>query len=70
MLGHGAMIAYLFPQIEGALLPISQLVNVGLRVAYSADSVTYSDFKRNEVRTNADSGATGNYLTVADIGVL
>ncbi len=67
VLGHGAMIAYLFLQIEGALLPISQLVNVGLRHAYSADSVTCFDSKGNKVRANADSG---NYLTVADIGVL
>jgi len=30
--GHGAMIAYIFPQLRGSLLSISQLVNVGLRV--------------------------------------
>ena len=55
VLGHGAMIAYLFPQIEGALLPISQLVKVELRVTYSADSVTCFDGKGNAVRANADS---------------
>ncbi len=62
VLGHGAMIAYLFPQIEEALLSISQLVKVGLRVTYSADSVTCFDGKGNVVRANEDSGATGNYL--------
>ena len=39
VLGHGATIAYLFPQLEGALLSISQLVNVGLRVAYTATAI-------------------------------
>jgi len=61
---------YLFPKLDEALLPISQLINVGLRVTYCADSITCSDRKGNAVRANADSGATGNYLTVADIGVL
>jgi len=30
--GHGAMIAYVFPQLHGSLLSISKLVNFGLKV--------------------------------------
>ena len=47
--GHGAMIAYIFPQLKGSLLSISQLVNVGLRVTYCADFVTGFDADNNIV---------------------
>ena len=41
--GHGAMIAYIFPQLKGSLLSISQLVNIGLKVMYCADAVVGFD---------------------------
>jgi hypothetical protein len=37
--GHGAMIAYIFPQLKGSLLSVSQLVDVGLEVTYCANFV-------------------------------
>ena len=45
--GHGAMIAYIFPQLKGSLLSISQLVNVGLKVMYCADYVIGFDKEDN-----------------------
>ena len=47
--GHGAMIAYIFPQLRGSLLSISQLVNVGLRVTYCPDFVTGFDTDNNMI---------------------
>jgi len=47
--GYGAMIAYIFPQLKGSLLSISQLVNLGLRVTYCADFVTGFDADDNTV---------------------
>ena len=41
--GHGAMIAYVFPQLHGSLLSISKLVNFGLKVLYCSDFVTGFD---------------------------
>ena len=45
--GHGAMIAYVFPQLKGSLLSISALVNVGLHVSYCKDFVTALDVNEN-----------------------
>ena len=47
--GHGAMIAYIIPQLKGSLLSIAQLVNVGLHVTYCANFVTFFDKKDNIV---------------------
>ena len=41
--GHGAMIAYVFPQLRGSLLSISKLINFGLKVLYCSDFVTGFD---------------------------
>ena len=41
--GHGAMLAHIFPQLRGSLLSISQLVSLGLHVAYCANFVTFFD---------------------------
>ena len=41
--GHGAMIAYAFPQLRGSLLSISKLINFGLKVLYCSDFVTGFD---------------------------
>ena len=40
---HGAMIAYVFPQLRGSLLSISKLINCGLKVLYCSDFVTGFD---------------------------
>ncbi len=47
--GHGPMLAYVFPQLKGSLLSISQLVNVGLYVTYCANFVTGYDQHNNIV---------------------
>jgi hypothetical protein len=41
--GHGAMIAHIFPQLQGSLLSISQLVNLGLHASYCSNFVTFFD---------------------------
>ena len=46
VLGHGYMIAHVFPQLRGSLLSISKLVNFGLKVLYCSDFVT--GFDRND----------------------
>jgi hypothetical protein len=45
--GHGAMIAYVFPQLKGSLLSISALINVGLHVTYCNKFVTAFDVNEN-----------------------
>ena len=42
---HGPMMAYIFPQLKGSLLSISELVNVGLHVTYCNNFVTAFDSK-------------------------
>ena len=47
--GHGAMIAHIFPQLQGSLLSISQLVNMGLHASYCANFVTFFDCDNKEI---------------------
>ena len=74
--GHGAMIAYIFPQLKGSLLSISQLVNVGLRVTYCADFVTGFDVNNNTVFQGNRDIKTGLWmvdlksLSTAAVGVV
>ena len=47
--GHGPMLAHIFPQLQGSLLSISQLVNMGLHASYCSNSVTFFDCDNKEV---------------------
>lgn len=47
--GHGPMMAYIFPQLKGSLLSISELVNVGLHIAHCKNFVTAFDNKENVI---------------------
>ena len=47
--GHGSIRAYVFPQLKGSLLSISQLVDLGLRVTYCKTMVKAIDKDDNTV---------------------
>lgn len=47
--GHGSIRAYVFPQLKGSLLSISQLVDLGLRVTYCKTMVKAIDKDDNIV---------------------
>ena len=47
--GHGAMIAHIFPQLQGSLLSIYQLVNMGLHASYCSNFVTFFDCDNKEI---------------------
>ena len=46
---HGPMMAYIFPQLKGSLLSISELVNVGLHLVYCKNFITAFDNKDNVI---------------------
>ena len=60
--GHGPMLAYIFPQLKGSLLSISQLVKLGLRVIYCADFVTGFDSDNNTVFQGDRDVSTGLWM--------
>ncbi len=61
-LGMVPSFAYIFPQLKGSLLSISQLVNVGLRVTCCADFVTGVDTANNTVFQGNRHDRTGLWM--------
>ena len=66
--GHGSMIAHVFPQLKGSLLSVSQLVNVGLEVAYCSNFIIAFDKESNIVFQGDRDMKTG--LFMADLRLL
>ena len=60
--GHGSMMAYIFPQLKGSLLSISELVNVGLHVTYCENFVTAFDMKENIILQGNRDIRTGLWM--------
>ena len=60
--GHGAMIAYVFPQLRGSLLFISKLINCGLKVLYCSDFVTGFDKRDKPVFQGNRDVQTGLWM--------
>ncbi len=55
VLGHGAMLVHIFPQLRGSLVSISQLVDLGLHTSYCSSFVTFFDCDNKEVlQSNCD----------------
>ena len=59
---HGPMMAYIFPQLKGSLLSISELVNVGLHLVYCKNFVTAFDNKDNVIFQGKRDMLTGLWM--------